>query len=95
MSGLRDYGLLAYRLTQMLTEHGRFRRYLFLKVRKRHHCEDCLEESVEHKVVVCPAWAEHHRVIRGIGVLSSSSAKQSPATINAARRVEKSLDDFP
>uniref|UniRef100_A0A2H1VJW9 SFRICE_024114 n=1 Tax=Spodoptera frugiperda TaxID=7108 RepID=A0A2H1VJW9_SPOFR len=28
-----------------------------------HHCEDHLEDTVEHTVAVCPAWVEHRRVL--------------------------------
>uniref|UniRef100_A0A2H1VTZ2 SFRICE_019908 n=1 Tax=Spodoptera frugiperda TaxID=7108 RepID=A0A2H1VTZ2_SPOFR len=67
----RRHGVLTYRLTQVLTGHESFGRFLFLIWREEtpgcHHCEDRPEDTVEHTVAVCPAWAEH-------GVVASAKA---------------------
>ncbi|CAH0695038.1 unnamed protein product [Spodoptera exigua] len=49
------------------------------------HCEDHLEDTVELTVAVCPAWADHRRVLReliGGGDLSR------PALVEAMMRSE-------
>ena len=63
----RRHGVLTYRMTQVLTGHGSFGRYLCLMGKEEtpgcHHCEDRPEDTVEHTVQDCPAWAEHRRVL--------------------------------
>ncbi|XP_050550456.1 uncharacterized protein LOC126910803 [Spodoptera frugiperda] len=89
----RRHGVLTYRLTQVLTGHGSFGRYLF-RIRREEtpgcrHCEDHPEDTVEHTVAVCPAWAEHRRVLRdviGDGDLSR------PALVQAMVRSEGEWD---
>ena len=63
----RRHGVLTFRLTQVLTGHGCFGKYMF-RIRREDtpgcvHCEDRPEDTVEHTVEVCPAWAEHRRVL--------------------------------
>uniref|UniRef100_A0A2H1WNZ5 SFRICE_012564 n=1 Tax=Spodoptera frugiperda TaxID=7108 RepID=A0A2H1WNZ5_SPOFR len=89
----RRHGVLTYRLTQVLTGHGSFGRFLFLIGREEtpgcHHCEDRPEDTVEHTVAVCPAWAEHRQVLRdvvGDGDLSR------PALVQAMVRSERDWD---
>ncbi|XP_050563537.1 uncharacterized protein LOC126912962 [Spodoptera frugiperda] len=89
----RRHGVLTYRLTQVLTGHGSFGRFLFLIGREEtpgcHHCEDRPEDTVEHTVALCPAWAEHRRVLRdvvGDGDLSR------PALVQAMVRSEGDWD---
>ena len=63
----RRHGVLSFRLTQVLTGHGCFGRYLCLMRKEEtpgcHHCVDRPEDTVEHTVQDCPAWAEHRRVL--------------------------------
>ncbi|XP_050563744.1 uncharacterized protein LOC126913062 [Spodoptera frugiperda] len=89
----RRHGVLTYRLTQVLTGHGSFGRFLFLIGREEtpgcHHCEDRPEDTVEHTVAVCPAWAEYRQVLRdvvGDGDLSR------PALVQAMVRSERDWD---
>ncbi|XP_050562634.1 uncharacterized protein LOC126912767 [Spodoptera frugiperda] len=89
----RRHGVLTYRLTQVLTGHGSFGRFLF-RIRREEtpgcrHCVDHPEDTVEHTVAVCPAWAEHRRVLRdviGDGDLSR------PALVQAMVRSEREWD---
>uniref|UniRef100_A0A2H1W4U7 SFRICE_029163 n=1 Tax=Spodoptera frugiperda TaxID=7108 RepID=A0A2H1W4U7_SPOFR len=89
----KRHGVLIYRLTQVLTGHGSFSRFLFLIGREEtpgcHHCEDRPEDTVEHTVVECPAWAEHRCVLRDVvddGDLSR------PALVQAMVRSEGEWD---
>ncbi|KAJ8712220.1 hypothetical protein PYW07_005062 [Mythimna separata] len=53
-------------MTQVLTGHGKFGRFLhWMKQESTPGCRHCVgpEEMVEHTVEVCPAWAEHRRVL--------------------------------
>nr|XP_032522167.1 uncharacterized protein LOC116773801 [Danaus plexippus plexippus] len=87
----RRHGVLTFRLTQVRTGHESFRRYLFHIQREEspgcRHCDDQPENTVEHTVAECPAWAEHRRVLRaaiGGGDLSR------PALIQAMVRSKQS-----
>ena len=63
----RRHGALTFRLTQVLTGHGCFGRFLHRIGREEtpgcYHCEDRPEDTVAHTVEVCPAWAELRRVL--------------------------------
>ncbi|KAJ8716603.1 hypothetical protein PYW07_003230 [Mythimna separata] len=54
-------------MTQVLTGHGKFGRFLHRIKQERtpgcRHCVDRPEDTVEHTVEVCPAWAEHRCVL--------------------------------
>ena len=89
----RRYGVLTYRLTQVLTGHGCFGRFLHIIGREEtpgcHHCEDGPEDTVEHTVAVCPAWAEHRRVlVEAIG----GGELSRPALVEAMVRSEGEWD---
>jgi len=62
----RGWGGFTYRATQMITGHGCFGRFLCRIGRERtarcHHC-DSLEDSAQHTLSECPAWAEQRRVL--------------------------------
>lgn len=65
----RDRGgvSLTFRMTQVLTGHGVFGEYL-LRIRREvtsicHHCEE-EEDTAQHTLEFCPAWAEPRRVLR-------------------------------
>ncbi|KAJ8725034.1 hypothetical protein PYW07_015992 [Mythimna separata] len=51
-------------MTQALTGHGKFGRFLHrIKEERtpgRRHCVDHPEDTVEHRVEVCPTWVEYH-----------------------------------
>lgn len=58
---------LTFRMTQVLTGHGVFGEYL-LRIRREttsvcHHCEE-EEDTAQHTLEHCPAWAEPRRVLR-------------------------------
>ncbi|XP_062524641.1 retrovirus-related Pol polyprotein from type-1 retrotransposable element R1 4 isoform X2 [Bombyx mori] len=64
----RDRGRLTFRATQVLTGHGCFGRYLHLVARREptpkcHHCSGCNEDTAEHTLAYCPAFAEQRRVL--------------------------------
>ena len=89
----RRHGVLTFRLTQVLTGHGSFGRFLCRIGREEtpgcHHCVDRPEDTVEHTVEVCPAWAEHRRVLTeaiGGGDLSR------PALVQAMVRSERAWE---
>ncbi|XP_026744364.1 uncharacterized protein LOC113505758 [Trichoplusia ni] len=58
------HGALTYRLTQVLTGHGCFGKYLCRIGRELteecHHCE-APEDDAMHTLLVCPAWANNRR----------------------------------
>ncbi|XP_041989206.1 uncharacterized protein LOC121740532 [Aricia agestis] len=59
----RKFGALTFRLTQVLTGHGCFGRYLCEIVKREettacHHCiETC--DTAQHTISTCPAWDNH------------------------------------
>lgn len=63
----RQHGSLSFRLTQILSGHGCFGRYLH-KVAEReqssrcHHCE-ADEDTAQHTLQFCPAWEEQRVVL--------------------------------
>ncbi|KAJ0174709.1 hypothetical protein K1T71_009817 [Dendrolimus kikuchii] len=63
----RKHGTLTFRLTQVLTGHGCFGRYLCRIGRESssgcHHCSDSFEDTALHAVQVCSAWDEERRAI--------------------------------
>lgn len=66
----RPQGVLTFRMTQVLTGHGKFGWFLH-RIRAEetpgcHHCMARPEDTVEHTVEVCPAWDEHRRVLVGV-----------------------------
>lgn len=66
----RRHGNLTFRLTQVLSGHGCFGKYL-CQVAKRerntrcHHC-DCPIDTAQHTLEDCPAWGEQREVLTGI-----------------------------
>ena len=71
----RRHGALTYRLTQILTGHGCFGKYLCRIGREQspgcHHCGDCPEDTAQHTLADCPAWAEQRRELSAaVGDLS-------------------------
>ncbi|CAH2234488.1 jg1630 [Pararge aegeria aegeria] len=50
----RHYGALSFRLTQ-------YNRTPVALV--SHHCDDCLEDTAQHTLEVCPAWAGQRRAL--------------------------------
>ncbi|KAJ0176827.1 hypothetical protein K1T71_008006 [Dendrolimus kikuchii] len=61
----RDYGTLTFRLTQVLSGHGCFGRYLCRLGREPtsgcHHCDTGDEDTALHTLQECPAWTEQRR----------------------------------
>ena len=63
----RRHGNLTFRATQILSGHGCFGRYLCHVARREpttrcHHC-DCAEDTAQHTLEECPAWASQRRVL--------------------------------
>ncbi|CAK1598932.1 unnamed protein product [Parnassius mnemosyne] len=89
----RRHGVLTFRLTQVLTGHGVFGRFLHRIGREEtpgcYHCEDRPEDTVEHTVEVCPAWAEHRRVL--VAVIGGGDLSR-PALVEAMVRSETEWD---
>ncbi|KAJ0180628.1 hypothetical protein K1T71_004032 [Dendrolimus kikuchii] len=58
----RRHGTLTFRLTQVLSGHGCFGKYLYRIRREQtsgcHHCVGGEEDTVLHTLQVCPAWDE-------------------------------------
>ncbi|XP_063362818.1 uncharacterized protein LOC134665486 [Cydia fagiglandana] len=59
----RDFGPMTYHLTQVLTGHGCFGRYLWRVARREDtavckHCDRGEEDTAHHTRAVCPAWDE-------------------------------------
>ena len=65
----RHHGVLTFRLTQVLTGHGCFGRFLFGiwwdETLGRLHCVVRPKFMVEHTVKLCPAWVVLLEVIGG------------------------------
>ncbi|XP_022817938.1 uncharacterized protein LOC111350552 [Spodoptera litura] len=61
----RGHGVLSFRLTQVLTGHGCFGKYLCRIGREQtsacHHCDGGLEDTARHTLEECTAWAEPRR----------------------------------
>ncbi|KAJ0172799.1 hypothetical protein K1T71_011938 [Dendrolimus kikuchii] len=61
----RRHGTLTFRLTQVLTGHGCFGRYLCRLGREAtsgcHHCDTGDEDMALHTLQECPAWTEQRR----------------------------------
>ncbi|CAK1579775.1 unnamed protein product [Parnassius mnemosyne] len=89
----RRHGVLTFRLTQVLTGHGVFGRFLYRIGREEtagcSHCEDRPEDTVEHTVEVCPAWAEHRRVL--VAAIGGGDLSR-PALVEAMVRSETEWD---
>lgn len=63
----RRYGVITFRLVQVLSGHGCFGHYLHHKAGKEpttrcHHCEED-QDTAQHILEFCPAWAEQRRVL--------------------------------
>ncbi|KAL0880535.1 hypothetical protein ABMA27_015039 [Loxostege sticticalis] len=68
----RGHGRLSYRLTQVLTGHGCFGAYLAQIGRELtgrcHHCDGREEDTAQHTLESCPAWArEREDLIAVVG----------------------------
>lgn len=71
----RRHGALTFRLTQVLSGHGCFGRYLWHIGREPspgcHHCQSSADDTALHTLEECPAWAEQRRVLAAaVGGLS-------------------------
>jgi hypothetical protein len=63
----RSHGALTFRLTQVLSDHGCFGRFL-RRIRREesarcHHCDSCPEERAQHTLEECPAWDGERRTL--------------------------------
>ncbi|XP_075989856.1 uncharacterized protein LOC142985522 isoform X1 [Anticarsia gemmatalis] len=65
----RGHGALTYRLTQVLTGHGCFGKYLCRIGREQtprcHHCGDCPDTAL-HTLAHCQAWSSQRRQLTGV-----------------------------
>lgn len=68
----RSHGGLTYRITQLLTGHGCFQKFLFHINRtespKYMHCSEDVVDDAEHTVGFCVAWSEEQDVLLANGV---------------------------
>lgn len=74
----RSHGALGFRLTQVLTGHGCFGKYLCRIGREPtsqcHHCGDCRVDTALHTLAECPAWAEQRRdLVAAVGAAGNLS----------------------
>ncbi|KAJ8714348.1 hypothetical protein PYW07_002573 [Mythimna separata] len=66
------HGVLSFRMTQVVTRHGKFGRFLH-RIKEEstpacHYCVDRPEDTVEHRVEVYLTWTEYRRVpVEAIG----------------------------
>ncbi|XP_063545784.1 uncharacterized protein LOC134753775 [Cydia strobilella] len=68
----RDFGVLTFRLTQVLSGHGCFGKYLHKQARREPTpvCHECgaREDSAQHTLAECPVWGvEREEVIARVG----------------------------
>ena len=95
----RRHGILTFRLTQVFTGHGCFGTFLF-GIRRDdkpscHHCVDRPEDTVEHTVEVCPAWAEHRRdLVEAIGGGGLSHPVLVEAMVSGGPEVWEAVTSF-
>ncbi|XP_046978124.1 uncharacterized protein LOC124543846, partial [Vanessa cardui] len=87
----RSHGALSFRLTQVLTGHGCFGRYLCRIGREPtsqcHHCGDGRDDTALHTLAECPAWAEQRRdLVAAVGVAAGNLSL--PAVVSAMVRSE-------
>nr|XP_032522003.1 uncharacterized protein LOC116773624 [Danaus plexippus plexippus] len=86
----RRHGVLTLRLTQVLTGHRSFERYLFRIQREEspvfRHCDDQPKNMVEHTVAESPAWHKHRRVLR---VAIGGGELSHPALVQTMMRSER------
>ncbi|XP_022820633.1 uncharacterized protein LOC111352389 [Spodoptera litura] len=63
----RKHGSLSFRVTQVLSRHGCFSKYLCRIEREPnarcHHCVHCGEDTAQHTLAECVAWEEQRRVL--------------------------------
>lgn len=63
----RRHGSLSFRVTQVLSGHGCFGKYLCRLGREPdarcHHCVQCGEDTAQHTLSECVAWEEQRRVL--------------------------------
>ncbi|XP_050550464.1 uncharacterized protein LOC126910806 [Spodoptera frugiperda] len=75
----RGHGVLTFRLTQVLSGHGCFGKYLCRIGREQtsvcHHCDGGLEDTARHTLEECSAWAEPRREL--IAVLGGTDLSMS------------------
>lgn len=89
----RRHGALSFRLTQVLTGHGCFGKYLRRIGRERtpacHHCVDCSEDTAQHTLEECSAWAQQRcALVTALGVEDLSL----PAVVRSMVESESSWD---
>lgn len=66
----RKFGTITFRLVQILSGHGCFGKYLHKIAGKEtnsscHSC-GCIEDTAQHTLEVCPAWASERSALRAI-----------------------------
>ncbi|XP_047039657.1 uncharacterized protein LOC124644388 [Helicoverpa zea] len=80
----RSHGALSFRLTQVLTGHGCFGKFLCRIGREPtpecHHCGTGNEDSALHTLAECPAWATQRRDLTA--VLNAAGNLSLPAVVS-------------
>ncbi|XP_049885128.1 uncharacterized protein LOC126380050 [Pectinophora gossypiella] len=79
----RRHGSLTFRLVQILSGHGSFGRYLCHIAGREplavcHHCA-CSDDTADHTLGVCPAWAQQRAVLASV----VGNDLSLPAVVNA------------
>ncbi|XP_049878275.1 uncharacterized protein LOC126375411 [Pectinophora gossypiella] len=67
----RQHGVMTFRLTQILSGHGCFGRYLHVVAGREptaecHHCGGCPEDTAQHTLEACPAWATERQELGAV-----------------------------
>ncbi|XP_026327994.1 uncharacterized protein LOC113236201 [Hyposmocoma kahamanoa] len=80
----RKYGVITFRMTQVLSGYGCFGIYLCRIAGREptsacHHCDSCFEETAQHTLEECPAWVEQ----RGELVAAVSSELSLPTIVRS------------
>ena len=88
----RRHGSLSFRVTQVLSGHGCFGKYLCRINREPdarcHHCVDCREDTARHTLAECAAWEEPRRAL----ISEVGSDLSLPAVVESMVGSEESWD---
>ena len=85
----RSFGVLTFRLVQILTGHGCFGKYLHQIVRRElspvcHEC-DASVDSAHHTLAECPAWVPQRQVLMAVVGRDLSLSSVVGAMLNSER----------